>query len=66
MTEAKKGFLCLKYAGYQKGMVMEMEKPNFIGLSHVCIFVDDVEEAFAYYERILGAVPNQHIPHWKM
>ena len=53
MTEAKKGFLCLKYAGYQKGMVMEMEKPNFIGLSHVCIFVDDVEEAFAYYERIL-------------
>lgn len=42
-----------------------MEKPNFTGLSHVCIFVDDVEEAFAYYERILGAVPNQHIPHWK-
>lgn len=37
-----------------------MEKPIFIGLSHVCIFVDDVEEAFAYYERILGAVPNQH------
>lgn len=42
-----------------------MEKPNFIGLSHVCIFVDDVDEAFKYYERILGAVPNQHIPHWK-
>lgn len=42
-----------------------MEKPNFTGLSHVCIFVDDVKDAFAYYERILGAVPNQHIPHWK-
>lgn len=42
-----------------------MEKPIFTGLSHVCIFVDDVEEAFKYYERILGAVPNQYIPHWK-
>ena len=42
-----------------------MGKPIFTGLSHVCIFVDDVKEAFAYYERILGAVPNQHIPHWK-
>ena len=42
-----------------------MQKPNFTGLSHVCIFVDDVSEAFKYYERILGAVPNQHIPHWK-
>lgn len=42
-----------------------MEKPFFTGLSHVCIFVDDVEEAFEYYKRILGAVPNQHIPHWK-
>ena len=42
-----------------------MKKPEFTGLSHVCIFVDDVMEAFHYYERILGAVPNQHIPHWK-
>ena len=42
-----------------------MKKPVFTGLSHVCIFVDDVMEAFHYYERILGAVPNQHIPHWK-
>lgn len=39
-----------------------MGKPVFTGLSHVCIFVDDVTEAFKYYERILGAVPNQHIP----
>lgn len=42
-----------------------MKKPVFTGLSHVCIFVDDVKAAFEYYERILGAVPNQHIPHWK-
>ena len=42
-----------------------MKKPVYTGLSHVCIFVDDVEEAFRYYERILGAVPNQCIPHWK-
>lgn len=42
-----------------------MNKPIFTGLSHVCIFVDDVKEAFAYYERILGAIPFQHIPHWK-
>lgn len=40
-------------------------KPNFCGLSHVCIFVDDVMAAAKYYERILGAVPDQHIPHWK-
>ena len=33
-----------------------MGKPNFTGLSHVCIFVDDVEKAFEYYERILGAI----------
>ena len=42
-----------------------MNKPQFIGLSHVCVFVDDVEEAFKYYERILGATPDQYIPHWK-
>ncbi|MCF0142926.1 MAG: VOC family protein [Parasporobacterium sp.] len=42
-----------------------MEKPSFIGLSHVCIFVDDVDEAVSYYERILGAVPVQKVPHWK-
>ena len=42
-----------------------MQKPKFSGLSHVCIFVDDVESAFEYYERILGAVPDQFIPHWR-
>lgn len=42
-----------------------MSKPNFTGLSHVCIIVDNLMEAFSYYERILGAVPDQCIPHWK-
>lgn len=41
-----------------------MEKPAFTGLSHICIVVDDVMEAFQYYERILDAIPNQYIPRW--
>lgn len=42
-----------------------MEKPKFTGLSHVCVFTDDIDEAVAYYQRILGAVPDQLVPHWK-
>ncbi|MEG0378305.1 MAG: VOC family protein, partial [Eubacterium sp.] len=42
-----------------------MSKPNFIGLSHVCIIVDNIMEAFDYYKRILGAEPDQCIPHYK-
>lgn len=42
-----------------------MNKPNFIGLSHVCVIVDDIKEAFDYYNRILGAIPDQCIPHWR-
>lgn len=42
-----------------------MNKPHFIGLSHVCIIVDDIMEAFSYYERILGAIPDQCIPHYQ-
>lgn len=42
-----------------------MNKPNFIGLSHVCVIVDDIMEAFEYYKRILGAVPDQYIPHYR-
>lgn len=42
-----------------------MNKPQFIGLSHVCIIVDDIQEAFNYYQRILGAIPDQCIPHYK-
>jgi len=42
-----------------------MEKPAFTELSHICIFVDDVMDAFQYYERILDAIPSQYIPHWR-
>ncbi|SDY06233.1 VOC family protein [Eubacterium barkeri] len=42
-----------------------MSLPKFIGLSHVCIIVDNLDEAVAYYQRILGAVPDQCIPHWR-
>lgn len=42
-----------------------MAVPQFTGLSHVCIIVDDIMEAFAYYQRILGAIPNQCIPHYR-
>lgn len=42
-----------------------MQQPKFSGLSHVCIIVDNIIEAFAYYKRILGAVPDQCIPHYR-
>lgn len=42
-----------------------MEKPKFTGLSHVCVFTDDIATAVEHYQRILGAVADQLIPHWK-
>lgn len=42
-----------------------MSKPNFVGLSHVCVIVDNIMEAFDYYKRILGAEPDQCIPHYR-
>lgn len=39
--------------------------PKFIGLSHVCIFVDDMEAAVEYYRALLGVVPDHCLPHWK-
>ena len=32
--------------------------PKFAGLSHVCIFVDDMMEAVDYYQKLLGVVPT--------
>lgn len=43
----------------------ETAMPKFIGLSHVCIFVDDVDEAVAYYQKLLGVEVDHCIPHWK-
>lgn len=40
-------------------------RPKFTGLSHICIFVDDMEAAVAYYRRLLGAVPDHYLSHWK-
>lgn len=66
MTEVLRHCAAIRELNSQKDKEGKgMYKPKFIGLSHVCIFVDDVEEAFRYYERILGAVPVQYIPHWK-
>ena len=39
--------------------------PRFTGLSHVCIFVDDMMGAVSYYRRLLGAVPDHYLSHWR-
>lgn len=43
----------------------ELKKPVFTGLSYICIMVDDVNEAFQYYERLLGAAPREYFPYWR-
>lgn len=37
--------------------------PKFAGLSHVCIFVDDMMEAVDYYQKLLGVVPDHYLSH---
>ena len=39
--------------------------PRFTGLSHVCIFVDDMMEAVEYYQKLLGVAPDHYLPHWR-
>lgn len=39
--------------------------PEFTGLSHVCIFVDDMMEAVSYYKKLLGAIPDHYLPYWR-
>ena len=46
-------------------MEQKSAMPKFIGLSHVCIFVDDMEEAVKYYEKLLGTELDHCIPHWR-
>ena len=41
------------------------ELPNIVGLSHICIFVDDMEQAVAYYRALLGVEPDHCLSHWK-
>lgn len=44
---------------------IQPELPNIVGLSHICIFVDDMEQAVAYYRALLGVQPDHCLPHWK-
>ncbi len=41
------------------------ELPKIVGLSHICIFVDDMEKAVAYYQNLLGVQPDHCLSHWK-
>ena len=41
------------------------ELPNIVGLSHICIFVDDMEQAVAYYRDLLGVQPDHCLSHWR-
>ena len=41
------------------------ELPHIIGLSHICIFVDDMERAVAYYRDLLGVQPDHCLSHWR-
>ena len=41
------------------------ELPNIIGLSHICIFVDDMERAVSYYQALLGVQPDHCLSHWR-
>lgn len=39
--------------------------PNIVGLSHICIFVDDMEQAVDYYRALLGVQPDHCLSHWR-
>ena len=41
------------------------QMPHFTGLSHVCIFVDDMMQAVSYYQKLLGAEPDHYLSHWR-
>ena len=43
----------------------QKQMPKFTGLSHVCIFVHDLMEAVSYYQKLLGAVPDHYLSHWR-
>lgn len=44
---------------------IQPEQPNIIGLSHICIFVDDMEQAVDYYHDLLGVQPDHCLSHWR-
>lgn len=44
---------------------IQPERPNIVGLSHICIFVDDMEQAVDYYRALLGVQPDHCLSHWR-
>ncbi len=44
---------------------LKAQMPNFTGLSHVCVFVDNMEQAVSYYKKLLGATPDHYLSHWR-
>ena len=50
--------------GNEMGAI-QPELPNIVGLSHICIFVDDMEQAVDYYRALLGVQPDHCLSHWR-
>lgn len=44
---------------------IQPELPNIVGLSHICIFVDDMEQAVDYYRALLGVQLDHCLSHWR-
>ena len=38
---------------------------NFVSLGHICINVDNIDEATEFYKELFGAVPIQDFPNFK-
>lgn len=39
--------------------------PRFTGLSHICVLVEHIRTAVAYYWQLLGAEPDYCLPYWQ-
>ena len=50
--------------GNEMGTI-QPELPNIVGLSHICIFVDDMKQAVDYYRALLGVQPDHCLSHWR-
>ena len=50
---------------HSKTDAIRPERPNIVGLSHICIFVDDMEQAVDYYRTLLGVQPDHCLTHWR-
>ena len=59
------GPLCAGLEEEAEAVQVHPAPPRFTGLSHVCIFVDDLQQGVAYYRRLLGAIPDHYLPHWR-